>query len=420
MTTHRELTDDQRRGWTVVGTTFITLGLVTGTWYSYSVFLVAFLKEFGWSRSVVAGAFSTFILLHGCSSPLVGWLAGRVGPRRVILAGGCVLGLGLLLAAETREWWHLYLAFGGITAAGFTMAGWIPAVLLVRDWFPNRFGTVVGIASGGIGLGIFTLVPFAQFLIDRVGWRWAFRVLAVLVVGWVIPATAGLVREAPSPGASGSPSGSRAGRARLEPGAYWTLAAAVRDWRFWGLAGVYFTGNFANQLLLVHQVAYLVDHGVPALAAATVGGVAGLASIAGKMGSGAFSDRSGRELAYSLSSACVLASIGVLGLAGGHPTSALPYLYAVLIGLGYGGIAPITPAAASDLYGGPAFSTIFATVYTALTLGAASGAWAGGEIFDRTGSYALAFRVALGMSMLSPVLLWIVAPRRPNPPPSRH
>lgn len=420
MTTHRELTDDQRRGWTVVGTTFITLGLVTGTWYSYSVFLVAFLREFGWSRSLLAGAFSTFVLVHGVSSPPAGWLAGRMGPRWVILVGGCVLSLGLLLAAETRAWWHLYLAFGGITAAGFTMAGWIPAVLLVRGWFPNRFGTVVGIASAGIGLGIFAVVPFAQFLIDRVGWRWAFRVLAVLIVGWVIPATAGLIRDAPSLGSPGSSSGFRTARTRPDPGRYWTLATAVRDWHFWGLAGVYFTGNFANQLLLVHQVAYLVDHGISALAAAMVGGVAGLASIAGKMGSGAFSDRSGRELAYSLSSACVVASIGVLALAGWHPTSALPYLYAVLIGLGYGGIVPITPAAASDLFGGPAFSTIFATVYTALTLGAASGAWAGGEIFDRTGSYALAFWVALGMSLLSPVLLWIVAPRRANPPPTRH
>ncbi|MBI4736161.1 MAG: MFS transporter [candidate division NC10 bacterium] len=420
MTTHRELTDDQRRGWTVVGTTFITLALVVGTWYCYSVFLVAFLREFGWSRSLVAGAFSVFVLVHGSCSPVIGWLAGRIGPRLVILAGGCVLSLGLLLAAETRAWWHLYLAFGGIAAVGITMAGWIPAVLLVRGWFPTRLGTVVGIASSGIGLGIFAVVPLTQFLIDRVGWRWAFRVLAVLIVGWVIPATAGLVQDAPSLEASGSPSGSRTSRPRLERGTYWTLATAIRDWHFWGLAGVYFTGNFVTQLLLVHQVAYLVDHGVSPLAAAAVGGVVGLASIPGKMGWGAFSDRSGRELAYSLSFACVVASIGVLALVGTASSSWLPYLYAVLIGLGYGGIAPITPAAASDLFGGPAFSTIFATVYTALTLGAASGAWAGGEIFDRTGSYALAFWVALGMSLLSPVLLWIVAPRRANPPPTRH
>jgi MFS family permease len=328
------------------------------------------------------------------------------------------LGCGLLLAAETREWWHLYLAFGGVTAVGFTMAGWIPAVVLVRGWFPSRFGTAMGITSAGIGVGIFALVPFAQFLIDRVGWRWALRVLAALTVGWVLPATAGLVREPPSLGTSDVMPKSHSSHAIPDTGAYWTLATAVRDWHFWGLAGVFFTGNFVTQMLLVHQVAYLVDHGVSPLAAALVGGLAGLASVAGKIGCGAFSDRAGRELAYSLSFGCVVASIGALVLAGRYPASGLPYLYAVLIGLGYGGMAPLAPAAASDLFGGPAFSTIFGTVFPALCLGIASGAWVAGRIFDGTGSYAMALWLALGMAVLSPALLWVVAPRRPNPPPA--
>jgi MFS family permease len=412
--------DSQRRGWIVVGTTFITLGMVIGVWYSYSVFLVAFLKEFGWSRSLVAGCFSVFVLVQGSVGPIIGSLAGRVGPRRVILAGGCVMGCGLLLAAETKAWWHLYLAFGGVTAVGLTMAGWIPAVVLVRGWFPSRFGTAIGITSAGIGVGIFALVPFAQFLIDLVGWRWAFRVLAVLTVGWVLPATAGLVREPPSLEASGSSSKSRKPHALSDTGTHWTLAATVRDWHFWGLAGVFFTGNFVTQMLLVHQVAYLVDHGVSPLAAASVGGLAGLASVAGKVGCGAFSDRAGRELAYTLSFGCVVASVGFLVLAGRYPASGLPYLYAVLIGLGYGGMAPIAPAAASDLFSGPAFSTIFGTAYPALCLGIASGVWVAGRIFDGTGSYALALWVALVMAVLSPALLWLVAPRRPNPPPAQR
>ena len=410
--------DSQRRRWIVVGTTFITLGLVLGVWYSYSVFLVAFLREFGWSRSLVAGGFSVFVLVQGSFGPIVGWLVGRVGPSRVILAGGCVLGCGLLLTAETKAWWHLYLAFGGLTAVGITMAGWIPAVVLVQGWFPSRFGTAIGIASAGIGAGIFALVPFAQFLIDLVGWRWAFRILAVLIAGWVFPATAGLIREPPSIEGSGSVPKLRGSHAIPDTGAYWTLATAVRDWHFWGLAGVFFTGNFVTQMLLVHQVAYLVDHGVSPLAAASVGGLVGLASVAGKMGCGAFSDRAGREPAYSLSFGCVVASIGALVLAGRYPASGLPYVYALLIGLGYGGTAPLAPAAASDLFSGPAFGTIFGTMYPAMCLGIASGAWAAGRIFDGTGSYALALWLALGMAVVSPTLLWVVAPRRPNPPPA--
>jgi MFS family permease len=77
-----------------------------------------------------------------------------------------------------------------------------------------------------------------------------------------------------------------------------------------------------------------VDHGVPALAAASVVGVVGLASVAGKTGWGMLSDRFGRELAYTLAFACVLTSVGALTVTGAPPNPVLPYVYAVLIGLG--------------------------------------------------------------------------------------
>lgn len=408
-----------RRGWTVVAATFITLGLVYGIWYSYSVFLVAFLREFGWSRSLLAGAFSVFVVVHGCFSPISGWLGGRVGPRRLILAGGCALGCGLVLAAQTTEWWHLYLAFGVVAAAGVGASGWVASVVLVRGWFPDRVGTALGVASAGIGVGIFGLVPFAQFLIDRVGWRWTYRIFAALIVGWILPAVFWLVRDPPSHETAGFRSGARGGRTTMDGGAYWTLAAAVRDWHFWGLWAVFFLGNAATQMLLVHQVAYLVDHGASLAAAAAVGGFVGLVSIPGKMGLGLLSDRTNRELAYTLAFACLVASLGVLVLAGTHPASGLPYLYAVLIGLGYSATAPLMPAAASDLFSGPRFSTIFGCLHLGNSLGASTGAWIGGRIFDGTGSYAAALWLALVTAVASATLLWVVAPRRPHPPPGR-
>ena len=171
--------------------------------------------------------------------------------------------------------------------------GWVPSVVLVRGWFPSRIGTALGIASAGIGVGIFALVPLAQLLIDRVGWRWALRVLGLLVVGWVIPAAALLLRDPPR---RAPPAPDRTAADARGATAHWTLAAALRSWRFWTVSGVFVAGSFATQTLLVHQVAYLVDHGVPALAAAAVVGVVGLASVAGKTGWGVLSDRFGREL----------------------------------------------------------------------------------------------------------------------------
>src|SRR5262245_6201989 len=405
---------EEGAAWRIVAATFVTLGLTYGFWYAYSVFLVAFIREFGWSRSVVAGAFSLLVLVHGLSGPLIGWLVERFRPRAVIAVGGGVLAGALLLGAQIGAVWQLYLVFGVLAPLGMSAAGWVPSVVLIRAWFPVRVGTALGVASAGIGVGIFALVPFAQVLIDGLGWRWALRALALLIIVWIIPATLLLVR---SP--SGAARAGTAGRAAAPAPArrHWTVRAAVRSWRFWGTSAVFFAGSAATQMPLVHQVAYLVDHGAPALIGATVVGLVGIASIAGKAGWGALSDRIGREVTYSLAFVCVAASIGVLALAGAYPRSALPYGYAVLIGVGYAVTAPLTPAIASDLFGGPRFARIFGLLQVTNSLGGALGAWFAGRLFDLTGSYGWALPVAAGMALLAPGLLWIVAPRRPNPPP---
>jgi MFS family permease len=80
-------------------------------------------------------------------------------------------------------------------------------------------------------------------------------------------------------------------------------------------------------------------------------------------------------------------------------------------------LSPVFPAVASDLFGGPGFSTIYGALYTVICLALAAGPRVAGRIFDLTGSYAMALWVGLAMAVVSPALLWAVGPRRPNPPP---
>jgi MFS family permease len=412
MPTALTMKSPSRRGWIVLGATFATQILLYGVWYGYSVFLVSLLREFGWSRSLVSGAFSTFVMVHGLLGPLIGWLLRWFGPRHLIMAGGALMCVAMCLMAETTQWWHLYVAYGIIAAIAMSLAGWIPSVVLVGGWFPDRYGTAIGIMGSGIGVSIFALVPLAQVLIDAFGWRWAYRVLGLAVVAWVLPAALYLVRDPPS----GDPLRGNSTPTRTDGGGsahgYWTLASAARTWQFWGVAGVFFTGNFVTQMLLIHQVVYLVDHGMPVMSAAALGGAVGLVSIAGKIGWGALSDRTSRPLAYGLAFACVALSVGGLVLAGRYPTSYLPYLYVVLIGVGYAAMAPVPPAFTNDMFAGPGFSMIFSTVYTMGGLGLAAGTWTAGWIFDASGSYAGALWLGVAMAVVSPLLMWIVAWRR--------
>jgi len=189
--------DSPAPSYLALAVTVVTLALAYGVWYAYSVFLVALLREFGWSRSVLAGAFSVFTLVSGGAGPVLGTLADRFGPRRLILIGGVLLAGSLWADSLVTRAWHLYLTFGLLTAVGVATAGWTPAVVMVQRQWKARLGLALGIAGSGVGLGIFLVVPLCQALIDGFGWRWAFRVLAVLCALWILPATYLAIRDTP-------------------------------------------------------------------------------------------------------------------------------------------------------------------------------------------------------------------------------
>ena len=94
-------------GWGIVTAAFLTFAVSAGLMHSYPVFFVAFLAEFGWGRAQASLAYSGSQLLTGASSPVVGMLVDRVGPRRLVLMGGILLALGLALSARVSALWHL-------------------------------------------------------------------------------------------------------------------------------------------------------------------------------------------------------------------------------------------------------------------------------------------------------------------------
>jgi MFS family permease len=163
-------------GWIIVGISFVTLALAYGVWYSFSVFFVALLKEFGWSRSLAAGAFSIFVILHSLIGPFVGIMVDRLGPRRVILLGSLFLGVGLALCSLIKTWWQFYIFFGVITAVGVGSIGWVPNTTIIQHWFKEKRGLPIGIISSGIG--ILVCIPSIQHLITRVGWRVTYLIMA--------------------------------------------------------------------------------------------------------------------------------------------------------------------------------------------------------------------------------------------------
>ncbi|MEZ0152312.1 MAG: MFS transporter [Candidatus Reddybacter sp.] len=413
-----------RHGLIVIATLFLTLGLLYGIWYSYSVFLVALIDHFGWSRSVTAGAMSVFILTHGLFGPFAGRLVEVFGPRKLMMTGSVVMAAGLLLTSQVNQWWQLYLSFGVLSALGLGACGWVPSVILTEKWFPDKVGTALGFVTAGIGVGILSIVPLSNILIEHYDWRLAFQVLAALVVLLILPAAFFILREPPP-----AQEAARRGQGRdvseasapvdtVMPAHDWTVATAVRSRSFRFAILAFFSGGCLAQLLIMHQFAFMVDHGVAKTMGSIIVGVIGITSIPGKMMWGALSDRIGREWAYAGGMILIALSVAALALVGILPGLLMPFVFAVLVGVGYSVNAPIIPSVSRDLFAGPRFPSIFGTISLFSSLGGATGSWLGGALYDWSGGYQLMLLVAAGLAVVGPVMLWFAAPRHPEIPPA--
>jgi MFS family permease len=172
------------------------------------------------------------------------------------------------------------------------------------------------------------------------------------------------------------------------------------------MLAAFFFGNICSQTMHVHQVAYLVDLGVSAMIAASVVGVVGVSSIAGKIGGGWLSDRFERELVYVGGITIMVAAMGALAALAAAPAPWAIYGYAVLLGVGYSATASLIPAMVSDRFGGRHFGTIVGVGLMGSAAGSAIGPWMAGYLFDLSGSYMLAFAVAAGCGVVAGAAGW--------------
>ena len=242
-------------GWFIVGFSFITLALVYGIWYSFSVFFVALLKEFGWSRSIGAGAFSLFIIISAIIGPFVGNMVSSAKPRRVILGGAMILGVGLALCSLTQTWWQFYIFFSLITAVGLGATGWVPHTTIIQQWFKGKRGLATGIISAGIGIGILVCVPSAQYLIIRLGWRMAYQIMAIFIPLVVISLTILFLKKPPQTASHQIEVGISV-KTIKDPlvvnegwaSQSWTVQKAIATRPFWLLTLSFFLGSF-----IIHQ-----------------------------------------------------------------------------------------------------------------------------------------------------------------------
>ena len=233
---------------------------------TFGVYIKPMEAEFGWGRGALSGAAAISLLLLGAAGPLVGRLADRYGPRRIVTVSLLLLGAGSVGAAFVQSLWHVYVTIGLFLALGAGGLSTPTAATVAARWFEARRGVAIGIAAGGMSAGQLVVIPLAMALTLWLGWRMSYLWLGVALLALVVPVALFFVRDDPADrglrpyGATGT-AVAAAQAAALERAQRISILEALKVPQFWLLMATFFIcGYTANGMVLTHFMPHALEH----------------------------------------------------------------------------------------------------------------------------------------------------------------
>lgn len=375
--------------WLVIFAGFL-LNLMLGIVYAWSVFVKPLMDTFGWSKTIASLPFSIFLLIFAIMMVPAGRTQDRIGPRKVAMLGGVLLGVGFLLSGfiETIQnpYW-LILTYGVVAGAGCGL-GYACPIPVARKWFPERVGLATGLVVMGFGLSALIFAPLERILIDTYGIGQTFYILGVILLVVAVLAASMLANPPESSVANLKQEVTVVETGKKEFGP----SEMLRGIRFYTLWLSFFFMALAGLMVIGHIAPYAQEHGVEPLAAAFAVSILSVANAVGRPGAGALSDKIGRAttmfLLFLIQAATLIA----------FPHIALTlitiYICAAIIGFNYGANFSLFPSATGDFFGTKNLGVNYGLVFTSYGVGGLVGPIMAGYVFDVTGSYEIAFLIA--------------------------
>jgi MFS family permease len=386
--------------WVIVAAGAFMGCVAIGSIFSLPVFLQPMSIATGWSRTAISLAMTFNFVTMGIASFGWGMMMDRFGPRIVLLAGSCILGLGLVLASRASSVEEFQLFYGVLVGAGGG-AIFAPLMATVAGWFDRHRSLAVSLVSAGMGVAPLTVAPIAAVLVSTYDWR--FAQLLIGLCAWVLLLPAALlVRRAP--GLAGN---SAQRRAQERP---MSVRAALTSPQFAVLALTYFLCCATHSGPLFHTVSYAISCGLTVTAAVSIYSVEGLAGLAGRIGFGLLGDRFGAKRTFVSGLLLQAAAVGCYYFARQEFQF---YSVAAVFGFAYAGVMPLYAVLVRENFPLPIIGTVVGAASMASSLGMALGPLAGGVIFDRFGTYGWLY---IGSVLLGLGAAAIMFTFRPAPP----
>lgn len=343
----------------------------------------------------------------GIASPIVGFLVDRLGPRKLILFGVLLSGLGFILLSRVSSLLMFYAVIIMISI-GFSASSPVVMMATVANWFRRHVSRAMGFLMLGFGLsGV--LIPGIVWLIAHHGWRTSAFVLGLGV--WLVGLPAVLIIRHRPEDYGYLPDGESYTEAMVQTAAGeadFTISRAIRTSAFWFLSLSIGLQALVLQAVILHIMPYLSSIGIGRETAAWIAMFIPLFSVAGRLGLGWLGDVWNKKFVLCL--AFVLQLTGMLIFIQAR-TWALFLPFLILFGLGYGGTIPLRAALQREYFGRSAFGSIQGLMVSVMTALSILGPPLAGWIFDVTGSYHAAWLIFTGALFLAlPLILGLKRP----------
>ena len=393
-------------GWYVLAASFVILFLTTGVAFSIGVMFKPFTDEFGWNRSSISIGIFINMVMYALSLIVAGKAYDRYGPKWVIVISAVLISAGYMSISVVDSIWEFVLFYGILVGSGMGGTS-IPLMgALLTKWFEKWRGLAVSLGITGGCVGQFVMVPFLTMSVLKYGWRISFFFIGLVML--VAIGGLGLFVIKGDPEDLGiAPFGQKCGgkQTGLEEQDFHeshqqdlTLMQAAKTYSFWLFLSFMFICGSGDFLVTTHLIPYVTDHDVSSIAAANMLAWLGLLSLGGILVAGPVSDMIGNKIPIALT---FILRFLVFLLILKYQNLASFYIFSLAFGLTLMVTAPLTPILAGKLYGFSHVGLISGFVVTVHHLGGGFWSYMGGVIFDRTGSYWLAFVLSALMSLIA-------------------
>ncbi|MBU3606785.1 MULTISPECIES: MFS transporter [unclassified Polynucleobacter] len=376
----------------IYGGLMVTLSM--GIRHGFGLFNLPITMTNGWGRETFALTIALQNLIWGAVQPITGALADRYGAFKIMVAGGVLYALGLAGMAISTDALNFTLAGGLLIGLAQTATTYsVVYGILGRNVSADKRVWAMGIAAAAGSFGQFLMIPAEQGLLSNFGAQDALLLLA-LMASLMIP-TAFMLRE------KNFVHNHQLGDQTIQQ----ALAEALRNPSFRLLTLGYFVCGFQVVFIAVHLAPYLKDLsanypavGAPAVATTALA-LIGLFNIFGTYSAGIFGQRFPKR--YLLSGIYIGRSIAIAAFIWLPPSPLSTYVFAAIMGFLWLSTIPLTNGIVAQIFGVKYLTMLSGLIFFSHQLGSFCGAFLGGYLFDRTGSYLIVWEIAIGLGVFA-------------------